>query len=131
MILDASAVLAILRREPGYEPLAEAVGKAELCRLSAATFVETSIVAMGQLGDAGGHLLDEFIRQVGIKIEPVSEEQAFLARRAWSEYGKGRHSARLNFGDCFSYALAKSLDEPLLFKGDDFSRTDVEAAIRL
>ena len=129
MILDTSAVLAILRHESGYEELADAVGRAEVCRLSAATFVEASIVATGQLGDAGGHLLDEFIRQVGIRIEPVNEEQAFVARRVWAEYGKGRHPARLNFGDCFSYALAKSFDEPLLFKGGDFSQTDIEPAV--
>lgn len=85
---------------------------------------------MNQLGDAGIQLLDEFVRDVGIKIEPVTEEQAYIARRAWAEYGKGRHPARLNFGDCFSYALAKSLDEPLLFKGSDFSQTDIEAAIQ-
>ncbi len=129
MILDTSAVLAILRHESGYEELADAVGRAEVCRLSAATFVEASIVATGQLGDAGGHLLDEFIRQVGIRIEPVNEEQAFVARRVWAEYGRGRHPARLNFGDCFSYALAKSFDEPLLFKCSDFSQTDIEPAV--
>jgi len=129
VILDTSALLAILRHESGYEELADAVGRAEVCRLSAATFVEASIVATGQLGDAGGHLLDEFIRQVGIRIEPVNEEQAFVARRVWAEYGRGRHPARLNFGDCFSYALAKSFDEPLLFKGSDFSQTDIEPAV--
>jgi ribonuclease VapC len=64
-------------------------------------------------------------------IEPVTVEQAYLARQAWSEYGKGRHKAGLNFGDCFSYALAKSLDEPLLFKGDDFSKTDIPSAIQV
>lgn len=129
MILDASAVLAMLRREPGYEAFASVTGKAEVCRLSAATFVEISIVALSQLGDTGSQLLDEFVREVGIRIEQVTEEQAYVARRAWAEYGKGRHPARLNFGDCFSYALAKSLNEPLLFKGSDFSQTDVEPAI--
>lgn len=130
MILDASAVLAMLRREPGYQAFANAAGRAEVCRVSAATFVEISIVALNQLGDAGSQMLDEFVREVGIQIEPVTEEQAYIARRAWAEYGKGRHPARLNFGDCFSYALAKSLDEPLLFKGDDFSKTDIEAGLR-
>ncbi len=130
MILDASAVLAMLRRESGYEAFANAAGRADVCRVSAATFVEISIVAFNQLGDAGVQLLDEFVREVGIRIEPVTEEQAYIARRAWTEYGKGRHPARLNFGDCFSYALAKSLDEPLLFKGSGFSQTDVEPAIQ-
>ena len=116
MIVDSSAVLAILLQEPEKDAFAAAIQAAEICRLSAATFVEVSIVIESQTAE--------------IVIEPFTADQAYRAGRAWSEYGKGRHKAALNFGDCFSYALAKSLDEPLLFKGDDLPMTDIEPAIR-
>jgi ribonuclease VapC len=130
VIVDSSAVLAILLQEPEKDAFAAAIQTAEICRLSAATFFEVSIVIESQTGDAGVNRLQEFVRRAEIVIEPFTADQAYRAGRAWSEYGKGRHKAALNFGDCFSYALAKSLDEPLLFKGDDFSMTDIEPAIR-
>lgn len=130
MIVDSSALVAILTQEPEAERFTRAILSALKARISAATFVELSIVAEGKLGDAGIRNLDSLIQQTGLAIEPVSVEQSYIARRAWSDFGKGSHPARLNFGDCFSYALAKSLDEPLLFKGDDFSHTDIEPAIQ-
>lgn len=128
MILDSSAVLAVLLREPEQDRFLALIESAEICRLSAATFVEISIVIESQTGDAGINRLNDFLRRADVEIEPVTVEQAQLASRAWSDYGKGRHPAALNFGDCFSYALAKALDEPLLFKGSDFARTDVQSA---
>jgi len=130
MILDSSAILAVLLQEPKKDEFVAAIEGAEICRLSAATLVEVSIVIESQTGEAGVNRLQEFIRRADVVIEPFTEDQAHLAVRAWSEYGKGRHKAALNFGDCFPYALAKSLDEPLLFKGDDFSKTDIEPALR-
>jgi len=130
MILDSSAVLAILFREPDAKQYADAIERAEVRRMSAPTYVELSIVVDAANGPSGIPDLDHFVRQAGIAIEPFTAEQAYLAQRGWSIYGRGKHPARLNFGDCFSYALAKSLDEPLLFKGSDFSQTDVESAIR-
>jgi ribonuclease VapC len=91
--------------------------------------VESAIVIESRRGNAGGQALDQLIDKAKIAILPVSPEQAELARRAFLTYGKGRHPAGLNFGDCFSYALAKSLSEPLLFKGDDFAQTDIEPCL--
>lgn len=130
MIVDSSAVLAILFHEPDARKYADAIEASDIRRLSAPTYVELSIVVETQNGPSGIHDLEYFVRQAAIVIEPFTSEQAYLAQRAWSIYGRGKHRARLNFGDCFSYALAKSLDEPLLFKGDDFSHTDIEPAIR-
>jgi len=129
VIVDTSAVLAILFAEPDAQRYARAVSDAAVCRMSVATFVEISIVVESQTGDGGSRQWDQFFRLAGFALEPVTEEQAYAARRAWSDFGKGRSRAKLNFGDCFSYALAKTLDEPLLFKGDDFSQTDVTPAI--
>jgi ribonuclease VapC len=91
--------------------------------------VETSMVVEGHFRDRGIRELDAFIRSAGIRVEPITEEQAYVARQAWSDFGKGRHPARLNLGDCFSYALARSLAEPLLFKGTDFEKTDIAPAL--
>lgn len=129
MIVDTSALLAILFGEAGAELYALAISSAESCRISAATFVEVSAVVESQSGDGGSRQWDAFFRRAGLVIEPVTEEQAQAARDAWSDFGKGRHAAGLNFGDCFSYALAKVSGEPLLFKGDDFRRTDIRAAM--
>jgi len=129
MIFDSSAVLAILFHEPDGGIFAEAISSAELRRVSAATYVELSIVVDAQDGSSGIHDLEQFFRQAEIVIEPFTVEQAYIAQRAWSIYGRGKHPARLNFGDCFSYALAKALDEPLLFKGTDFSKTDIQSAV--
>ena len=129
MIVDSSAILAILFAEPDAESFAKAISEAEFCRISAANFVEVAIVVATQTGDSGGRQLDAFLRRAAIGIEAVTEEQAHLARQAYADFGKGRHPAGLNFGDCFSYALAKATGEPLLFKGNDCSRTDITAAI--
>jgi ribonuclease VapC len=125
VVIDTSAVVAILRMEREAARLAEAI-EADANRLmSAATLVETGLVIESRYGAAGGRELDVLIAKAGLSIEPVTAEQADVAREAWRRYGKGRHSAALNFGDCFSYALARTTGEPLLFKGDDFTQTDV------
>ncbi len=129
MIVDTSALVAILSREPGFELLDDAITRAPFCRLSAASFVETSIVIESRGGADARRFLESLLRRSAISIEPVTAEQALLAREAFFDYGKGRHSAGLNLGDCFSYALAKATDEPLLFKGDDFRKTDVIPAL--
>jgi ribonuclease VapC len=125
VVIDTSAVVAILRMEREAARLAEAI-EADANRLiSAATLVETGLVIESRYGAAGGRELDVLIAKAGLSIEPVTAEQADVAREAWRRYGKGRHSAALNFGDCFSYALARTTGEPLLFKGGDFTQTDV------
>ncbi len=129
MILDTSAVLAVLFSEADAALYAKAISEADSCRISAANFVEVSIVVEAQAGDGGIRQCDALFQRAGISIEPVTEEQALLARQGFSDYGKGRHPAGLNFGDCFAYALAKALGEPLLFKGQDFRRTDIQAAL--
>jgi ribonuclease VapC len=129
MILDSSAVLTILFREPGFEAFEQVLADAPICRISAAGFVEVSIVLESRGGDAVIRQCDALFREARILIEPVTQEQALLARQGYSDYGKGRHPAGLNFGDCFSYALAKALGEPLLFKGDDFRQTDLQPAL--
>lgn len=129
MIIDTSAVIAILFAEPDAEKYAQAIAIAESCRMSAATLVETSIVTDVQTKNAGSRQLDAFIRRAGIAIEPVTEEHAQIARQAYADFGKGRHPAALNYGDCFSYALAKATGEPLLFKGADFRKTDIASAV--
>jgi ribonuclease VapC len=129
MIVDTSAILAVLFAEPDAERFARSISDDPICRMSVATFVEISIVVEAQAGDIGSRQWDQFFRRAGITLEPVTEEQAYAARQAWSDFGKGRSRAKLNFGDCFSYALAKTLGEPLLFKGADFLHTDVLPAI--
>lgn len=129
MIVDSSAVLAILFDERDADTYARAISEAESCRMSAANFVEVSIVIDTQTREHGSRQFDAFFRRAGIAIEAVTEEQAHTARQAFTDFGKGRHPAGLNFGDCFAYALAKVTGEPLLFKGHDFSKTDIEAAV--
>jgi ribonuclease VapC len=125
MVIDTSALLAILLDEPERRAFNEGIEAAESRRMSAATFVEVSIVIESRFGAEGLRDLDLFIERSGISLDPVNSEQAHAARRAYSRFGKGRHPAGLNYGDCFAYALARVLDEPLLYKGDDFGRTDV------
>jgi ribonuclease VapC len=125
MVIDSSAILAILLDEPGAESFAEAIEQASPRLLSAASLLEISMVIETRKGEAGGRELDLFIYRAGIEIVPVDAEQAEIARAGWRIYGKGRHPAGLNYGDCFAYALAKISDAPLLFKGDDFGLTDV------
>lgn len=129
MIIDTSAIIAILFNEEDADVYAHAITQADSCRMSAATFVEAAIVVTAQTKNGGDSQLDAFFRRAGIIIEPVTEEQAHIARQAFADFGKGRHAAGLNFGDCFSYALAKITGEPLLFKGKDFSKTDLLAAM--
>ena len=129
MILDSSALVAILLREPEAERLARAVRKARFVRLSAVTFVEASIVMTRYHDAAGPAAVDQWLDEHGVTTEAVTAAQAAIARTAFLRFGKGRHPAALNFGDCFSYALARERDEPLLFVGDDFARTDLRAAV--
>ena len=129
MIIDTSALVAILLDEPERRAFTEAIEAAETRRLSVATLLETSIVIESRFGPEGARDLDHLVEAAGIELVPVDAEQLAITRRAFGRYGKGRHPAGLNYGDCFAYALAKTLTEPLLFKGDDFRRTDVEAAV--
>jgi len=129
MIVDSSAILAILFNEDDAESYARAIADADACRISAANFVEVAIVVEAQTKATGSRQFDAFFRRAGIIIEPVTEEQAHIARQAYTDFGKGRHKAGLNFGDCFAYALAKTTGETLLFKGEDFKKTDVASAI--
>lgn len=126
MVVDTSALLAILNDEPERRRFNEAIEGAESVAVSAATFVETSIVIEARFGAEGVRDLDHFLGLAGIKVREVDVEQAHVARRAFTDFGKGRHPAGLNFGNCFSYALAKVRGERLLFKGNDFTKTDIE-----
>ncbi len=129
MIIDTSALIAILRDEPDARRYAEAIEMATERRISAATYVELAAVIDGGRDPVASRRFDELLDAARIAIEPVTEAQARIAREAYRDFGKGSgHAAGLNFGDCFAYALAKTADEPLLFKGDDFSRTDITAA---
>ncbi|MGD9540821.1 type II toxin-antitoxin system VapC family toxin [Methylocystis sp.] len=130
MIIDASALIAILRAEPEALAFAKEIATAKTPRISAASYVEAAAV-IDSAGDAvASARLDELLNEAGVVIEPVTAEQARLARAAYRDFGKGRgHRAKLNFGDCFSYALAKAYREPLLYKGDDFTHTDVRSAL--
>lgn len=130
MVIDPSAVLAILQDEPERRAFNELIEAASERRLSAASLVELSIVVEVRLGAEGIRDLDLFLATAGIEPIAFDAVQARLAREAFRRFGKGRHPAGLNLGDCFSYALARMLDEPLLFKGDDFPLTDVTAADR-
>jgi ribonuclease VapC len=127
VILDTSALAAIFFGEPDGERFIEMISQADRCRISAANFVELSMVIEGQIGPEAGRQCDVFFSRADIIIEPVTVEQAQLARQAFLDFGKGRHPAGLNFGDCFAYALARSSGEPLLFKGEDFRKTDIKA----
>lgn len=126
MIVDTSAIIAVLRDEPESRAFAEAIEDAAECRISAVNFVEAAIVI-----DVGGDPIasrrfDDFVREAELIVEPVTKEQARVAREAYRDFGRGSgHPARLNFGDCFAYALARVAGERLLFKGDDFIHTDV------
>ena len=125
MVVDTSALLAVLQDEPERRSFNEAIEAADSAALSVASFVETSIVIEARHGAEGLRALDRFIERAGIVVAAVDLEQGKVARDAFSRFGKGRHAAAINFGDSFSYALARVLGEPLLFKGEDFARTDV------
>lgn len=129
MIVDTSAVVALLRAEPEAPAFAAAIERASSPRMSAAGYVEAGAVIDQARDPVVSRALDELVDIAGIRIEPVTEKQARLAREAYRDFGRGSgHPAGLNFGDCFSYALAKEAAEPLLFKGEDFSQTDVYVA---
>jgi len=130
MILDTSAVIAILRDEPDAAAFAEAIEQATHRRISAVNYVEAAAVIDGSRDPIASRRFDELLREADVTIEAVSENQARIARAAYRDFGRGSgHPAKLNFGDCFAYALAKARREPLLFKGDDFAHTDVRRAL--
>lgn len=130
MIVDTSAIIAILRGEPDAEDLISALASAQEPKMSAGTFIAASIFidAMGDPVLSGR--FDDLLTMANIQIEPVTQSHALLARSAYRSFGKGiGHQAQLNFGDCFAYALARAQREPILFKGNDFSHTDIESAL--
>ena len=128
MIVDTSAILAVLFREPDARRYAAALQAAPARRMSVANALEAFMVAERRGGAASGDDVDRFFQRFAIELVPVTTEQLEAARRAWRRFGRGNHPAALNFGDCFAYALAETTGEPLLFKGGDFSKTDVAAA---
>src|SRR5260370_32199187 len=130
MIVDASALIAILRAEPDAPSYAQAIEAASRRRISGASFLERAIVIDGSRDPVASRRLDDLLREGQIVIEPVTEAQARIARDAYRDFGRGSgHPARLNFGDCFAYALSRSTGEPLLFKGNDFGHTDIALAL--
>ena len=129
MVVDTSALVAILLEEPEAEAFIDRIDLAPAPSISMASLVEAAIVVESRLGPEGGKRLDLLLRDGGIAPLAVDLVQAEAARVAFRRYGKGRHPAGLNFGDCFAYALAKSRGEPLLFKGEDFARTDIAPAL--
>ncbi len=130
MILDTSAVIAILRNEPEAMRFAEAIEAANRRRISAVNYVEAAAVIEGAHDPVAGRRFDQLLQEAEVTIEVVTVKQARIAREAYRDFGKGtKHRARLNFGDCFAYALAKEMSEPLLFKGNDFNHTDIEPAV--
>jgi ribonuclease VapC len=130
VILDSSAIIAILRAEPEASAMAEAITLAETSGVSVVSYVEAAIVIDSGRDAVASRRFDDFFREAPIVIEPVTLNQARLAREAYRDFGKGRHRAGLNFGDCFAYALAKDKREALLFKGEDFRHTDIESVER-
>jgi len=128
MVIDTSAIVAIALDEPEAPSFEERIVDDPVRLVSAATVLEAAMVLEARLGEAGGSELDLWLHKIGAEIVPVSADDADQARRAWRRYGKGRHPAGLNYGDCFSYALAFLTGEPLLYKGNDFSQTDISAA---
>jgi ribonuclease VapC len=129
MILDTSALVAVLFREPEADLYTQLIHDADRCLISAGSFLELSIVLDRQAAPEADRQCEMFFRRAGILIEPFTVEQAYLARQAFHDFGKGRQAPGLNFGDCFAYALAKITGEPLLFKGEDFKKTDIISAL--
>lgn len=126
MVIDTSALLAIFLAEPERQRFLKLLTDAGTRLMSAANVLETGIVLEAKRGEAAGREFDLFVVRTNLEVVAVDAEQVEIARSAWRKYGKGRHPAGLNFGDCFAYALAKSVDEPLLCKGADFMQTDIE-----
>lgn len=129
MVLDTSALLALLLDEPEAEDFRIALEDDEMRLVSAATLLEAAIVIESRKGEAGGRELDLLVNKAALTVTPVDEAQVAEARRAWRRFGRGRHAAGLNYGDLFAYALARTSGQALLFKGDDFARTDVGRVI--
>lgn len=130
MIIDTSAIIAILRDEPDAMSFARAIAEATIRRVSAVNFVESAVVIDASHDPIATRRFDDFVKEANISVEPVTADQAQIARAAYRDFGKGSgHPARLNFGDCFAYALAKTLAEPLLFKGSDFAHTDIVSTL--
>ena len=129
MVIDTSAIVAIALNEPEAAQLEERIADDPVRLISAATVLEATIVLETRLGEAGGREFDLWLHKVAAEVVAVDAEQMDAARRAWRRYGRGRHAAALNFGDCFSYALALTRGEPLLFKGEDFARTGINRPI--
>ena len=128
MVIDTSVLLAILQDEPERRAFAEAIEAAGSCSISVAKLLETSLVIESRFGAEGSRDLDLLVERARIELVPVDLEQLEIARRAFSRFGEGLHPAALNFRDCVAYALARSLGEPLLCKGDDFTKTDLATA---
>ncbi|MBC7284740.1 type II toxin-antitoxin system VapC family toxin [Hoeflea sp.] len=128
MVIDTSAIVAIALNEPEAVDFESLIANDPVRLISAATVFEAAMVLEARLGDAGGSELDLWLHNIGAEIVAVDAEHADQSRRAWRRFGKGRHSAALNYGDCFSYALAALSGEPLLYKGNDFAQTDIRAA---
>jgi ribonuclease VapC len=126
MVIDTSALLAIFLGEPERKAFLDSIFQAETRMISAANVLETGIVLEARRGESAGREFDLFVVRTNLQIISLDSEQVEIARSAWRKYGKGRHPAGLNLGDCFAYALAKFTGEPLLAKGDDFAATDVE-----
>lgn len=126
LVLDSSAIVAILQREPHAETLVATLEHYDVRRIASATLLETCMVLFSRYGDAGEREVDTFVHRTGTQVIPVTQEHVDVARAAYRRFGKGQHAAALNYGDCFSYALAKLLGEPLLYIGNDFAHTDVE-----
>jgi ribonuclease VapC len=130
MIVDTSAIVAILRDEPEATSCAKAIASAKNSRVSAVNYVEAAAVIDGSRNPIASRRFDDLFRDAGLRIEPVTEAQARIAREAYRDFGKGSgHPAALNFGDCFAYALAKAMGEPILFKGNDFRHTDLSPVL--
>jgi ribonuclease VapC len=129
MVVDSSALLAVFLREPGAERLESRLVAEPQPVISAGTLLESATVAEARKGPAGGRQLDHLLQTLGVTTVPVDSDQVAAARAGFRKYGKGRHRAGLNFGDCFAYGLAVTLDAPLLFKGTDFAKTDVRNAL--
>ncbi|UFW92220.1 type II toxin-antitoxin system VapC family toxin (plasmid) [Bradyrhizobium barranii] len=128
MVIDTSVIVAIAFNEPEATSFRERIAEDSVRLISAATVFEATIVIETRLGEAGGAELDLWLHKADVEVVAVTAGHADQARRAWRRYGKGRHPAGLNFGDCFSYALAALSGEPLLFKGNDFVQTEIQAA---
>jgi ribonuclease VapC len=127
MVVDSSALVAILRKEPEAARFTRAILRDPVRLMSAANLLEAGIIIDNQSGLSAGRRLDAFVERAQIGIAPVTEQQVRIARQAYLDFGRGNHPAGLNSGDCFAYALAKATGEPLLFKGEDFARTDIQA----